>query len=130
VKPCEIEELVRERLETMLGKKLRKGKLILRCNTKRQPQIHEFDLISEDMSVIGEVKSGKHSMTNYRSALVDCLYLSRTRVPRKLMVFTNKQLCEYFRRSSEGLVSRDIDVIFVDVKALGSSQSSSKTLTC
>jgi len=113
MKPCSIEKLVREKLGEMFGTKFRKNKLITGYDSKKRPKLHEFDLISENMDIIGEIKSGKCTRTNYNLALVDCLYLSKIKAATKLMVFTDKELYEYFRDNSEGVISKDIRAILV-----------------
>ena len=65
MKPHEIEKLVRFKLGEMFGTKLRKGKLLVGHDSKKRPKIHEFDLISDDMNIIGEIKSGKCSRRNF-----------------------------------------------------------------
>lgn len=108
-----IEKLVRVKLEEMFGTKLRKKRLIIGYDSQKRPQIHEFDLVSDGMEIVGELKSGKCSITNYNLALVDCVYLSKIKARTKLMIFTNKSLYEYFKERSEGLISKDIRVIFI-----------------
>jgi len=113
MKPCLIEKLVREKLGEMFGTKFRKSKLITGYDSKKRPQLHEFDLISENMDIIGEIKSGKCTRTNYNLALVDCFYLSKIKARTKLMVFTDKELYEYFRENSEGVITKDVRAILV-----------------
>lgn len=113
MKPCSIEKLAREKLGEMFGTKFRKNKLITGYDSNKRPQLHEFDLVSNDMDIVGEIKSGKCTRTNYNLALVDCLYLSRIKAKTKLMIFTDKELYEYFRDNSEGVISKDIRAILV-----------------
>jgi hypothetical protein len=115
MKPYEIEKAVRERLGEMYGTRFRRGKLIIGNRSRGEPQIHEFDLISENRSVIGEVKSGRCSTTNYSLALVDCFYLSKVKARVKLMVFTDRELYDYFRDKSRGLISVDVQPILLSV---------------
>jgi hypothetical protein len=117
--PHEIEKFVRDKLAEMYGMSLRRGKLIVGRDSGRIPQIHEFDLVSENTDVVGEIKSGRCSRTNYNLALVDCVYLSKLKARRKLMVFTDKRLYGYFKQNSVGVVSKDIQILFVaaDVRA-------------
>lgn len=111
--PNEIERLVRFKLGEMFGIKFKKGKLLVGHDSKKRPKIHEFDLISDDMNIIGEIKSGKCSRRNFSLALVDCFYLSKVEAQTKLMVFTDKELYEYFKDNSEGLISNNIRPILV-----------------
>jgi|GEM_PF-3430997 len=116
--PQELEKLVRDKLAEMYGMNLRRGKLVIGYDSGRRPQIHEFDLISESINVVGEIKSGRCSRNNYNLALVDCIYLSKTKARTKLMVFTDKRLYGYFRMNSAGIISKDIQAIFVDPEVL------------
>jgi len=107
------ENLVRIMLGEMFGSKFRKRRLVIGYDSKKRPKIHEFDFVSEDMEIIGELKSGQCSRTNYNLALVDCVYLNKVKASIKLMVFTNKSLYEYFKDNSEGVISKDIRVILI-----------------
>jgi hypothetical protein len=100
-------------LGEMFGSKFRKRRLVIGYDSKKRPKIHEFDFVSEDMEIIGELKSGQCSRTNYNLALVDCVYLNKVKASIKLMVFTNKSLYEYFKDNSEGVISKDIRVILI-----------------
>ena len=110
-----VEKTVGKRLGEMYGTQFRKRKLIIGNKSNGEPQIHEFDLVSEDRNIVGEVKSGMCSRTNYNLALVDCLYLSKIKADLKLMVFTDKKLYDYFRDKSPGLVSEKIQPILVSI---------------
>ena len=111
--PHEIEEFVRGKLTEMFGMNFTRGKLVVGHDLGKRPQIHEFDLVSENMDVVGEVKSGRCSRTNYNLALVDCVYLSKIKARTKFMVFTDKRLYQYFKQNSVGVISEDIRAIFV-----------------
>lgn len=111
----EVERVVGKRLGEMYGTQFRKRKLIIGNRSKGEPQIHEFDLVSENGNIVGEVKSGMRSRTNYNLALVDCFYLSKIKANVKLMVFTDKELYNYFRDKSRGLVSDNVQPILVSV---------------
>ena len=111
--PNEIEKLVRNRLAEMFGMNFRRGKLVIGFGSGKIPKIHEFDIVSENVDVVGEVKSGRCTRTNYNLALVDCVYLSKVEARTKLMIFTDKRLYDYFRQNSAGVISDDIQAIFV-----------------
>ena len=76
----------------MYGTSLKKRRLFVCGRSGGEPQIHEFDLVSEDRKIVGEIKSGKCSTTNCSLALVDCFYLSRLKARVRLMIFTDKEL--------------------------------------
>ena len=115
MKPYEIERYVRQKLGEMYGTRFKRAKLPIGQKSDGGSQIHEFDLISEDNCIVGEAKSGKCSRMNYNSALVDCLNLSKTRARVKLMIFTDKELYDYFKSNSKCLVSPEIQLILISV---------------
>jgi hypothetical protein len=117
MKPYKIEKAVRGKLGEMFGSELRKRKLVIGYDSKKRPQIHEFDLTSDDMNIIGEIKAGKCCRRNYNLALVDCVYLDRVRAQTKIIVFTDKELYGYFKGNSEGVVSKDIQAILITPSA-------------
>jgi len=123
MKPYEIERLVRDKVGEIFGTRFKKVKLIIGNDSKKISQIHEFDLVSKSMGIIGEIKSGKCSRANYKLALVDCMYLSKVEARTKLMIFTDKKLYEYFKDNSQGLISNDIQTILITPNAY------SKTMT-
>ena len=111
--PYQVEEFVRTKLGEMFGTIFRKQKLLVGYDSKNRPKVHEFDLVSDDMRIIGEIKSGRCISENYRSALVDCFYLSKVKAQTKLMVFTDKKLYEHFKDNSEGLIGNNIRPILI-----------------
>lgn len=115
MRPLDVEKAVRERLGEMYGTRFRKVKLIIGYKCKGEPQIHEFDLTSENRTIIGEVKSGKCTTTNCSLALTDCFYLSKVKSKVKLMVFTNKRLYELFKEKSRGLIGDNIQLLLLDI---------------
>lgn len=107
-------EIVAKRFfEKMLGISLEKRKLVVGYDSNKKPQIHEFDLVAEDMSVIGEIKSGKPSYSNYTRALADCLFLERVEAEKKILVFINKEFYAFFKARAEGIISTEIDVMLM-----------------
>ena len=123
MKPYEIERLVRGKVGEIFGTKFKKAKLMIGNDPNKLPIIHEFDLVSKSMDMIGEIKSGKCSRANYKLALVDCMYLSKIEARTKLMIFTDKKLYEYFKDNSRGLISNNIQTILITPNAY------SKTMT-
>lgn len=95
---------------------LKKRKLVVGYDSNNKPQIHEFDLVAEDMSVIGEIKSGKPSHTNYARALADCLFLERVEAKKKILVFANKDFYAFFKPKAEGVISKEIDVMLMPLE--------------
>lgn len=112
------ERLVREFLEKMFGVSLRKRKLVVGHDSKNKPQIHEFDIVSDEMNIVGEIKSGRKSRDNYLRALADCMFLSQVKAKKKMFVLTNKDFYDYFKTNSEGIIAKDIDLVLVCLEDL------------
>jgi len=111
------EQRVREALEEEFGKKLPKKRL------KVGYYMHEFDLFSEDGTIVGEVKSGKDldrngKIKSYRFAelCLDCLYLMSVKAQRKIFVLTNKEMFYAFKKMIVGLPIKDLEIRLVELK--------------
>ena len=113
MKPADTERLIRTFLGKMLGVSLKKHKLVIGYDSKKKPQIHEFDLVSDDMSIVGEIKSGRKSTGNFLGALSDCLFLTKVKAKKKLLILTDKEFYAHFKVRSEGVISRDIEIILI-----------------
>lgn len=111
------EQRVREALEEEFGKKLPKKRVSIGYYS------HEFDLFSHDGTIAGEVKSGKDLYRNgkikpYRFAglCLDCLYLMNVKAEKKLLVLTNKEMFDAFKKMIVGLAIKDIEIKLVELK--------------
>jgi len=111
------EQRVREALEEEFGRKLPKRRVSIGNYT------HEFDLFSEDGTVVGEVKSGRdldrnNKIKSYRFAelCLDCLYLMSVKAQKKLFVLTNKEMFDAFKRMIVGLPIKHIEFKLVELK--------------
>jgi hypothetical protein len=111
--PLGKEQIIRSFLEGVFGASLRKRKLIVGRDSNKKPQIHEFDLVSNDMRIVGEIKSGRLSHASYIGALSDCLFLTRLKAKKKILVLTNNEFYQYFKTNSEGIISPAIDVMLL-----------------
>jgi len=109
------ESLARKKLEDMFGVPLPKRKLIIGYDSEGFPKLHEFDLVSKGSRIVGEVKSGKHIATTFKGALNDCFFMSKVNAKRKIMVLTDKTFYTYFKSKADGVISDDIEVIFMQV---------------
>jgi len=118
MKPIESEQLARKFLEKMFGTSLSKRKLVVGYDSKRKPQIHEFDLVSDGTDVIGEIKSGRNSKGNYVRTLANCIFLSKVKARKKLLVLTDKEFYDHFKANSEGVIQKNIDIIYVCIEDL------------
>jgi len=118
MKASNTERVIRNFLARMFGASLKKRKLIIGYDSNNMPQIHEFDFVSEDMSIVGEIKSGKKSRGNYIGALSDCFFLTRVKASKKLLILTDKEFYGYFKANSEGVIPHNIEIMLIHPKDL------------
>lgn len=97
----------------MFGTSLRKRKLVIGYDSRNKPQIHEFDIVSDDMGIVGEIKSGRKSRGNYLGALSDCLFLTKVKARKKLLVITDRRFYGYFKVKSEGVIPSNIEIMLI-----------------
>ncbi len=116
--PLAKEQIIRSFLEGVFGTSLEKRKLVIGQDSNKKPQIHEFDLVSNDMKIVGEIKSGRLSQTNYTGALSDCLFLTKLRAKKKILVLTNSEFYRYFKAKTDGVISPAIDVMLLHPEEL------------
>lgn len=105
-----IEGLARKKLEKIYGTELPKRRLVVGYNSKGFPIIHEFDLVSDNREIIGEITSTKQDI---RKVLADSVYLEKTEGKKKLLVLTNPEFYELFRSKCGGILSKDIEIILI-----------------
>ncbi len=116
----EMEENVRKILGGKFG--VRFDKKNLDVGTKR----HEFDLVSADESIIGEVKTSepnKHRFSkNLRTAQLgdlsrDCLLLAARESKQRILALTDRVVCQRFLDSEYGEAAKKlgIDIMHVQV---------------
>jgi hypothetical protein len=82
---------------------------------------HEFDLVSEDKTIIGEVKSDKytkkhHSNTRLFRILGACKYLELIKTEKKVLILTDKEMHEIIKHDLDGLISPAIEIIFINIE--------------
>jgi len=119
------ERIVRKLLEDKFQKKFytrrRDRTLIVGHRSNGEEIKHEFDLVSEDKSIIGEVKSDKytkkaHSNTRLPRMLAACRYLELIKAKKKLFVLTNEEMHEIIKHDLDGLINPDIKIIYIDTQ--------------
>jgi len=115
------EKRVRAFLDLKKGWKLSKRSLEIGRRDSGTPLIHEFDLVSEDVSVVGECKcykwtvSGNYPQGKISTANEALFYLSRVNAKEKFLVLNEdislegKSLPDVYVRRSSGLMD-DIKV--------------------
>jgi len=111
------EQRVREALEKEYGKRLPKKRVEIGYYR------HEFDLFSEDGTIVGEIKSGKDLDRNgkikpYRFAelCLDCLYLMSIETEKKLFILTDREMFDAFKKMIQGLPIKEIEIKWVELK--------------
>ena len=79
------------------------------------PNEYEFDLVSNDNSIVGEVKSGR-DLSDYRFAecCLDCLYLMSVKAERRIFVLTDQLMYDWFRNIICGLAFEYVEVMLVE----------------
>jgi len=124
-KGLEVERIVRDRLGGRFQKRFytkRKDRtLIIGYRSNGEEIKHEFDLVAEDKSIIGEVKSDKytkkaHSNTRLPRMLGACRYLELVKAKKKLFILTNKEMYEVIKHDLDGLINPDIEIIYFDAE--------------
>lgn len=123
------ESLARKKLEEMFGALLPKRKLIIGYDSEGFPKLHQFDLVSKDLRILGEIKSGRNIAMTFKGALNDCFYLSKVEAKRKVLVLTDKGFYTYFKEKADGLIPNDIEVIFVQVSDHRHKECNTQPLT-
>ena len=118
----EIEEKVRNILSKRLRKELTKQRLVIGSRSSGELIKRAFDVVSNDLSVIGEIKSSKMTSENaYTSTrkwrlFGDCLFLRKCKAKKKLFVLTDKKLYLRFKKDSDGLIDKKIEIIYIPIK--------------
>jgi len=118
--PAEKEALVRNTLSQMYPVLLEKKNLPSRIGrSDGSVKWLEFDLVSEDGKIVGEVKSQRYNHkargnTLIPRAMLDCHRLGLVEAERKLMIFTDRAYYEAFREDSDGLIE-GIEILLVEV---------------
>ena len=110
--PRQIEHVARQKLEEMFGLSLPKRKLVVGHDSRDFPIIHEFDLVSDDRQIVGEITS---TTCGYDKTLKDSFFLSKTKAKRKLLILTNGKFHKLFRQKYGGLLPYGVEVLFLKI---------------
>ena len=116
-----IEESVRTILSKEYGVALTKRRLTLqRKKHDGSAKRHEFDLVSPDQRIVGEVKSYKYTRkaqanTRFPRMMLDCWYLTLVKADIKLMILTDETFYKEFQKNSNGLLPPSIKIFHCPV---------------
>ena len=121
------EEKVRRILEKRLKLKLTKRRLSICRRSDGSYIFQEFDLVSInknsefDGKFIGEVKSyifgneNGYRNTRFCRLITACVYLQKIKAKRKMLILTNEKIYRRFKKDTDGLIPKDIEIEFVAV---------------
>lgn len=99
----------------------------IQIGTKRDgaPAFHEFDAVSEDKTIVVSIKAssgrtsgGRSPIGQIMSAYAEAGFLSRVEATTKALVFTERRLLSEFSRTSDGKISDEIHLEYVDLPQL------------
>lgn len=119
------ERLVRDLLADKFQKKFYTGRtdrtLIVGQRSNGELIRHEFDLVSEDKSIIGEIKSDKytkkaHVNTRLPRILGACKYLEMIPAEKKMLILTNEEMYKVMKHDLDGLISLDIEIMYINLR--------------
>jgi hypothetical protein len=111
-------ERVRRRLEEQEGMPLPQGRAPLGRKADGTMRLHTFDLVAENRSLIGEIRtytlgeSGGRPAGKFAHCYAACLYLFRSKARRKVLILTDQAFWSRFRRESDGIVEGIEDIHF------------------
>jgi hypothetical protein len=113
---------VRRRLEAQEGMALPAARVAVGKKADGTQRQHLFDLVAENGSLVGEVRTytiegSSRPSGKFAHCYAACLYLYRARARRKLLVLTDHAFWARFRREGEGLIE-GIEVIHVPIDDL------------
>lgn len=120
IKETVLVDQVRRRLEAAEGVPLPEGRAPVGRRADGTQRQHVFDLVAENRSLIGEVRtytfgeSGGRPAGKFAHCYAACFFLFRSKARRKVLVLTDRAFWSRFRRESEGLVE-GIEIIHVPV---------------
>ncbi len=118
------ERMVRSILEKNLKKKFHTGRinrtLVIGQRSTGESIKHEFDLVSKDKNIIGEVKSDKytkkaHANTRFFRILGACKYLEMIKAKKKMLILTEKEMYKVMKHDLDGVINSNIEIIHINL---------------
>lgn len=113
----ELEVEVRAKLKKKFDTHLSKDYVQIGVKSNGQPKTHQFDIVSPDRKIVGEVKSGKqYDNVRFAECMLDCFYLTKVKdAEHCIFVLTNRWVYEGFIRDSDGLLE-GIEVHLIELQ--------------
>ena len=120
------ERMARDILEKKLNKKFYTRRtdrtLIVGKRSTGELIRHEFDLVSEDKSIVGEIKSDKytkkaHGSTRFFRILGACKYLEMIKAEKKILVLTEKEMHKVIKHDLDGVINSNIEIIHINLNS-------------
>ena len=103
------EKRAKEYLKKKFKKNFSKQKLLIGGNE------WEFDCVSEDKTIVAQVKLRKKNVKSSRGKFVrevhDCLLLEKVKAKKRIFFFVSKKkFFEKFKRDTKGLISKKVEI--------------------
>ena len=117
----EKEEKVRKVLSKRFNAAFKRRKLLIGYKSNGTPKEHEFDLVSLDGEIVGEIKTftplkgGGRPSGKIDTTFQACYLLEKVKARRKLLVLTHKEFYKIFKKESDGIVSKEIEILHIPV---------------
>ncbi len=116
----DVENYVRGQLEQKFSQQFQKKKLLIGQQANGTPAYHEFDAVSADGSVICAIKSssgrtgqGKYPSGKVAGAYKDLYFLLLVKAQRRILILTDPEFYEIFKRNSDGKFTDGLELMFV-----------------
>lgn len=113
----ELEIRVRSIVEKELDIQLFKDCIQIGVKANGEPKTHQFDIVSRDGKIVGEIKSGKqYDSVRFAECMLDCFYLAKVKsAEHRIFVLTSRWVYEGFIKDSDGLLE-DIHVRLIELQ--------------
>lgn len=119
----EKEEAVRKLLCREFNTSLLKKRLPVGITSNKNIKLHEFDCVSEDESIVAEIKTNELKATQAKPngryfssikwALIGDIYmLSRINASTKILVLTDKPLFDLCSKDMDGILPENTKIIY------------------
>lgn len=117
-----IGKMISEKYNKKFYEKRKDKQLVIGKRSSGEAILHEFDLVSEDKTIIGEIKNYRHTLkahanTRFPRVLKDCIFLERVAAIKKLMIFTEKQTYEAMKHDLDGIISSKVELVYINLNS-------------